>query len=202
MPKKTITDKQELLVKELYCNGMMGKEISIKLKLSLKQIYSSLRRQKVPRKNLWEQNRIIFARKPPSFNFKENLTTGERELLIAAIMLYYGEGAKTGVTVDFANSDTRAIKLFLKFLRKICGVDEKKLRFYLYCFSDQDPSLIIGYWSSQLNVERDQFTKPYVRSAFNRGKRAMPFGVIHVRYSDKKLLEKILSLCTSMVSTL
>ncbi len=202
MPNKKITKNQESLVEEFYRAGMTGKEIAAKLKLSLKQIYSSLRRQNVPRKTLWEQNKILFAKKPLSFSFKKNPSTKDRELLIAAIMLYYGEGAKTGVTVDFANSDSRTVKLFIKFLRKICHVDEKRLRFYLYCFSDQDSDALIGYWSSQLNVERNQFTKPYIRSTFNRGNRSMPYGVIHVRYSDKKLLEKILSLCNNLVSTL
>lgn len=202
MPNKKITKKQELLVKKFYGDGMMGVEISTRLKISLKQVYSSLRRQKIPRKTLWEQNKILFARKPPSFSFKENLSIKERELLIAAIMLYYGEGAKTNVTVDFANSDFRTVKLFLKFLKKICRVDEKRLRFYLYCFSDQDSEDLISYWSSQLNAERNQFTKPYVRSTLNRGNRSMPYGVIHIRYSDKKLLQKILSLCDELVSTL
>lgn len=202
MPNKKITEKQELLVKKFYCDGMMGAEISAKLKISLKQVYSSLHRQKIPRKTLWEQNKILFINKPLSFSFKRNLSQKDRELMVAAVMLYYGEGAKTGVTVDFANSDNRAVKLFLKFLRKICRVDEKRLRFYLYCFSDQDSNTLISYWSSQLNVERNQFTKPYVRSTFNRGNRSMPYGVIHVRYSDKKLLEKILSLCNNLVSTL
>ncbi len=202
MPNKIITKQQESLVEEFYRAGMMGKEIAVRLKLSLKQIYSSLRRHNVPRKKLWEQNKILFANKPLSFSFKNNLSIKDHELLIAAVMLYFGEGAKTGVTVDFANSDTRVVKLFIKFLRKICRVDKKRLRFYLYCFSDQDSNALISYWSSQLNVERNQFTKPYVRSTFNRGKRIMPYGVIHVRYSDKKLLEKILSLCDSLVSTL
>jgi len=202
MPNKKITEEQESQVKKFYRSGMTGTEIAIKLKLSLKQIYSSLRRQGVPRKTLWEQNKILFAKKPLSFSFKHNLSIKDRELLIAAVMLYYGEGAKTGVTVDFANSDSRTVKLFIKFLRKVCRVDEKRLRFYLYCFSDQDSNALINHWSSQLKAERSQFTKPYVRSTFNRGKRSMPYGVIHVRYSDKKLLEKILSLCHSLVSTL
>jgi hypothetical protein len=202
MPNKKITKKQESLVKEFYRAGMTGTEPAAKLKLSLKQIYGSLHRQSIPRKTMWEQNKIIFSKKPLSFSLKDNLSVKDHELLIAAVMLYYGDGAKTGVTVDFANSDGRAVKLFLKFLRKVCRVDEKRLRFYLYCFSNQDVKNLINYWSSQLKAERSQFTKPYVRSTFNRGNRSMPYGVIHVRYSDKRLLEKILSLCNSLVGEL
>jgi len=202
MPQKTITKIQEALVKKYYCNGMTGAEIATKLNLSLKQIYGSLKRQGIPRKTMWEQNKILFAKKPPSFHFKKNISIKERELLIAAVMLYYGEGAKTGTTVDLANSDNHIAKLFIKFLRKICGINEKKLRFYLYCFSDQKSDSLVKYWSSQLRAERNQFTKPYIRSTLNRGKRSMPYGVIHIRYSDKKLLEKILSLCNELITKL
>ncbi|MFA7653437.1 MAG: hypothetical protein WCX97_00120 [Candidatus Magasanikbacteria bacterium] len=202
MPNKKVTSTQERVVKELYLKGMMGQEVAAKLNISLKQVYGSLRRQKVPRKTLQEQNRILFEKKELSFHFKENLSISDRELLIAAVMLYYGEGAKTGVTVDLANSDVGVIKLFLKFLRKICRVNEKRLRFYLYCFSDQDVGQLINHWSSQLKVEKGLFTRPYIRSTFNKGKRKMPYGVLHVRYSDKKLLKKILSLCYSMINTL
>ena len=202
MPKKTITKEQEKLVKDLYISGKMGREISFISGLSLKQIYSSLRRQKIPRKSLSEQNKILFQNKPPSFKFKEKLDLKDRELLIAAIMLYYGEGAKTGVTVDFINSDQMVVKLFLKFLRKICRVNEDKIRCYLYCFEDQKVDELINYWSSQLKVGRTQFTKPYVRPNVNRGNRSMPYGVIHIRYGDKKLLEKILYLCKELVSSL
>jgi len=202
MPNKKINPRQEFLVKKLYQKGLTGIEVAKELKLSLKQIYCSLRRQHVPRKSLAEQNRIIFENKPLSFDFKKKLNVKDRELLIGAVMLYYGEGAKTGVTVDMANSDGYVIKLFLKFLRKICRVDEQRLRFYLYCFSDQNSDILIKHWSNQLSVEIKQFTKPYVRSTLNRGNRSMPYGVLHVRYSDKKLLIKILSLCSEIITSI
>jgi len=202
MPKKTITAEQEHAVKKWYVKGMTGKEISAKFGLSLKQIYSSLRRQKIPRKSLQEQNKILFEKKAPSFHFKKNLSFKEYKLLVAAAMLYYGEGAKTGVTVDLANSDEKVIKLFLKFLRKICRVEENRMRFYLYCFSDQDRNYLMNYWSLKLKVKKTQFTKPYVRASVNKGKRSMSHGVMHIRYSDKKLLIKILSLCANLISSL
>ncbi|MEK7582290.1 MAG: hypothetical protein AAB452_00305 [Patescibacteria group bacterium] len=203
MPSKTITERQEYLVKKLYQQyGSTGSRVALKLGISLKQVYDALRRQEVPRKSLLEQNRIRFERSPLSFTFKKTLSGQERELYIAGLMLYYGEGAKTGVTVDFTNSDPKAVKLFLKFLRQIYSVNESKIRFYLYCFSDQDVSSLIKFWCSQLRVEQQQFTKPYVRSTLNKGKRTMSNGVLHVRYSDKRLLEKVLAQMNELVSTL
>lgn len=202
MPKKKITPKQENLVKVLYSKNLSGPEISKQLRISLKQVYDSLRRQQIHRKSAFEQNKVRFDKKPPSFSFKRKLSIKEKELLVAGVMLYYGEGAKSGFTVDFANGDMRLLKLFLKFLKIICKVNEKRLRFYLYCFSDQNTKTLIRFWCSQLGVERSQFTKPYVRSTFNKGKRTLKNGILHIRYSDKRLLEKILCLGDELSSTL
>lgn len=202
MPRKKITSSEECLVKNLYLMDFTGQEVATRLKISLKQVYDSLRRQNIPRKSLLEQNRLRFQKKPLSFVFNEKLSSKERELLVAGLMLYYGEGAKTGCTVDFANSDPRLLKVFLKFLRDICGIDNKKLRFYLYCFSDQNSKSLIRFWCSHLGVKPRQFTRPYIRSTFNKGKRTMTNGVLHIRYSDKRLLEKILSLGAGLMSTL
>ena len=96
--------------------------------------------------------------------------------------------------VDFANSDKDMILLFLKFLRRVCGIDEKKLRVYSYFYSNQDISKNINYWSKLTRVSKKQFSKPYIRDGFKEEKRdKMPYGLIHIRYNDKKLLNLILS---------
>jgi len=202
MPTKKITEREECLVQKLYLDGFSGPEIVHQVSVSLKQVYDSLRRHKISRRNLSQQHVLYFQKQPLSFLFKEKLSSKERELFVAGLMLYYGEGAKTGCTVDFANSDPMLITIFFKFLNDICGIDKKKLRFYLYCFSDQDSDFLIRFWCSHLGVKQGQFTKPYIRSTLNKGKRTMTNGVLHIRYSDKRLLEKILSLGRTFASTL
>ncbi len=108
--------------------------------------------------------------------------------------MYWCEGSKRGdgKTVDFANSDPTLIILFLKFLRSLLHVQEKKLRCYLYCFANQDTDNLIDYWSSLIEIRKDQFTKPYVRGVYNPSKEGrMPYGLLHIRYADKKLLSFI-----------
>jgi hypothetical protein len=117
-------------------------------------------------------------------------------------MLYFGEGAKTQNTVDFANSDIDALGIFLKFLRTICRVEENRLRFYLYCFKNQNPKKLIKFWSRRLKIKPGSFTKPYVRQDRAVLSRIMPYGVLHVRYSDKKLLQRILLLIKEITQEL
>lgn len=185
-------NSRDLKIKRMYEKAFSAPFIAKTLNLPLHSIYYSLKNQNVLRRTTAEQNKIRFENKPLSYKIKPNLTQHEKALKIAALMLYYGEGAKTQQTVDFANSDPAALALFLKFMLNICGVDKNRLRFYLYCFRGQNASKLIRFWSNKLNAPVDQFTKPYIRPDRTDLSRTMPFGVLHIRYSDKKLLEQIL----------
>jgi hypothetical protein len=198
--QKVIVDHQK--IKKMYEDGLSAQEISKSLTIPSHQIYGSLKKQNVIRRNAAEQNRLRFEKSPRSYDFKPRLSRSERELMIAALMLYYGEGAKTQNTVDFANSDEYTLALFLKFLRTICRVDENRLKFYLYCFADQDCKGLIRYWSGRLSVNASSFTKPYIRTSNTGLKRLMPHGVLHIRYSDKHLLGLILSLMKEITTEL
>ncbi len=112
-------------------------------------------------------------------------------------MLYWAEGAKytpdmRSAVIDFVNSDPRMVKLFLNFLRIICGVDEKRLRVLLYCYANQDIEFLKKYWYKVTEINFKQFTKPYVREDFLPEKSGkMRYGLVHIRYYDKKLLIQI-----------
>ncbi len=187
----------------LYNAGRSTPAIARETGVAIHTVYRILRRAKVRMRSQTEQNKLRFLQTPKTYSIVSKLTPPQRHLQIAALMLYWGEGAKTGNTVDLANSSMPAIKLFLKFLREICQIDENKLRFYLYCFSEDSPTGLINYWAKALKVSKNQFTKPYVRQ--NQGtrlNRTMPQGVIHIRYSDKKLLEEILTECKALLTDL
>ena len=199
---KRITIFQEKEVQKLYARNFSASEISSRLDLSLNQIYDCLIRHGVPRRKPWQQNKIRFQKTPLSFNFKKKLSSWDSELLAAAVMLYLGEGAKTGTTVDFANSNVGSLKVFINFLRKVCKIDENRLRLYLYCFSNQDKNKLIRFWSKVLKVKKNCFTKPYIRTFKTESLRIMDYGVLHIRYSDKRLLEKILGLSDELTKKL
>ena len=181
-----------------YQKGYSAREVGEELGVSMDVVYKFMRKQGLRRRDLYEMNRVLFARKPLSFKIKENLTSREEKLKIAGIMLYWAEGAKTlkpgrGV-VDLTNSDPEMVKLFLKFLREICGVDEKRLRVQLYCYTNQDLEKIKQYWTMTTHIPLSQFIKPYVREDYSlKCKREMKYGLVHIRYSDKKLLGLILN---------
>ena len=180
------------VIKRLYYDkGYNMKDIAEKFDVSYKTVLCFMKSNDLKRRSFKEANKNSFEHKPLSFKFKINLKDKDRELLIKAIMIYWCEGSKgfKSNTVDLANCDPEMLKLFILFLRKICRVDESRIRIYLYCYSNQNIDKNIEYWSNMLNVPANQFTKPYVRTDFQESKvDKMPHGMIHIRYADKKLL--------------
>lgn len=159
--------------------------------VSIHAVVYFMRKYKLARRAGAEQRRVRFAQQPHSFLVKQKLTQKEEFLKTVGVALYWGEGFKSVAAnrVDFANSDPLMIKAFLAFLRQVCGVAEPKLRVYLYCYANQKPEELVQYWSKLTQIPVAQFTSPYVRQDFlveKNGK--MPYGLIHIRYSDKKLL--------------
>lgn len=109
-------------------------------------------------------------------------------------MLYWGEGYKGSVrggannSIDFANSNPSMVVVFLRFLRTIYKLDEKKFRILIYCYSNQNIEHLKRYWSKITNIPLSQFSKPYIRQDLRKSTREMKYGLVHVRYCDKKLL--------------
>ncbi len=184
-------------IKELYYQKELSvPQIAKILKRSDRVIYKFMECHNLDRRNASETNAIIFKRQKPSYCLKENFTFPDRMLKLAGIMLYWAEGYKTPAgrnsTLDLANSDPMMIMIFLKFLRSICGVDENRLRVQLYCYANQNVEALKSYWSEVTRIPLNQFIKPYIRQDFSETKKnKMKYGLIHIRYSDKKLFLQV-----------
>jgi hypothetical protein len=172
-------------------NQYTADEIAKKLDISTGSVYSFMRKNKIPRRTPTDANFLI-SKSKPQFCLKSNLDQSDQILKIAGIMLYWAEGTFQGNTVDFANSDPAMIKLFLKFLRQICGISEERLRVYLYGYASQNVAELKNFWQLITGIPQTQFTKPYIRNdAKNQSQRKLIHGLVHIRYNDKKLLKII-----------
>lgn len=184
-------------VKKLYYDDLLPMvKVAQKLGASMDALVYFMRKYDLKRRSVSENEKIKFERKLPSFRVKTDLNLNEKELKALATALYWGEGYKSSKAhgVDFANSDTGMIKVFMNFLRKICRVDESRLRVYLYCYINQNPASLIKYWSKMTKIPISRFSKPYARKDFRLDKKEkMKNGLIHVRYYDKKLLLQVMS---------
>ena len=119
-------------IKTLYWEkGNTVAAIARKLNVSIWSLYDFMDKNGIPRRSYAEAN-YVATRDKPRFEIRNIIGPREEKLKVAGSMLYWAEGTLKRSTIDFANSDPRMIKLFLKFLREICGVREERLRLYLY----------------------------------------------------------------------
>ena len=90
----------------------------------------------------------------------------DRELWLIGIALYWAEGTRekyNSTNVKFANSDPKMIKLFLKWIQKICKIPKKDISFaiYLHETARERKTEIQKYWSKVTNFPVIQFQKIY-----------------------------------------
>ena len=167
------------------------REVAVRMGISFWRVHRLMERSQIARRNGSEQNYVTYKNKP-RFSPKQALTHEEEQLRVAGTMLYLAEGAKRQGAVDFTNSDPRLITLFLAFLRCICGVSETRLRAAIYAYADQDIRELHKFWSEHTGIPLGQFQKPFVRPLTpNVSRRKMSVGLLHIRYSDRRLLELI-----------
>ena len=201
LKRRSLSDKDKVLktaeeaqhIKQLYETERLSfSETATRLGTSRWRVYRLMRLHGIPRRHGSEQNYATYKTKP-QFAPKQDLTIAEEQLRIAGAMLYWAEGSKNRTTVDLANSDPRLIALFVTFLRNICGVAEERLRVHLYAYADQDIESLKAFWSEVTGIASQQFIKPYVRALTpNLSHRKMTWGLVHITYSDGRLLALIL----------
>lgn len=130
----------------------------------------------------------------------------DRGLFYLGIALYWAEGHKRPIRrngknvtyhpVSLTNSDPLLIKLFLRFLREFCYVQDRKIRVQLRIFPHQNSQTMLDYWMSTIGLERENFrifrvTAPR-SSQSKRPYHQLPYGVAQLRVSDTKLFHEIM----------
>lgn len=143
------------------------------------------RKQKEERLNkiYREQNKKIFP-------------LNSRELFLAGLFLYWGEGTKSAnARINISNTDPVMIEFFIYWCKKSLSVPVNKFRVYLHLYSDMDAEKELQYWSKMLNISRNQFTKPYIKNSLRSNinhKGSFGHGTCNVSVGGARLSEKIL----------
>ena len=131
---------------------------------------------------------------------KEILPLSSRDLWIAGIMLYAGEGYKSasvsGQRVEITNSNPNILRIFINFLTQICFVPKEKIKIRLMLYEDIDPQEAKRFWSDELGINSNQFCKPFVKKSYKnvpyRHLRRSQYGTAHVNLYDVKVYKKII----------
>ena len=191
----TPEEKYKLILNLYQQENLSMAQIAEKLKLSPSTIRYWLDKNNIKRRTRSEAINDWYLTKfhKIPFQLKDRLSDDEKTLKTAGIMLYWGEGAKSGNVVKFTNSDPYMIKLFLKFLRGICGIDEKRLKALLHIYPDHNEKELLLFWAEKTKIPKERFYKSYLHVG-KKGtyKQKSKFGTLTVNYPDKRLFKLIL----------
>lgn len=124
---------------------------------------------------------------------KRLLPLSERELLMAGLFLYWGEGNKQRGRVAVSNTDPRVIQFAMYWMNKILKVPKRKMGILLHLYSDMDNQVEMEFWSQTLGIPKEQFKTPYIKKSTREGLSYKGFGhgTCNLICLDSALAEKI-----------
>ncbi len=130
--------------------------------------------------------RIEKIKKWEIIGIKEIGKLSKRDLLIAGLALYWGEGSKKYRKVSLANSDPRIIKFFIKFLEKILNVKKESLTACIGINEIHKNRIkeVEHYWSKIIGIPKEQFTKTTlikVKNKKNYSNFSVHYGTITIK---------------------
>lgn len=147
---------------------------------------------------------IYLRQNPAGDPFDVQLPKSDEELGLfqLALGLYIGEGKKRDPgQVSLSNSNPRVICVFLRFLREICRVEEKRIWAWMNIFEDVDLVAAEKYWLQVTNLAPYQFHKPVVRPQRSGTYRhTSKYGTLSVGVSSTKLHEIVAQWCDMYLS--
>jgi len=87
----------------------------------------------------------------------------KRDLFLAGLFLYWGEGTKaSNCSVVLTNTNPAMLKFFIKWL-ELFNVKRKSLKVKLHLYSDMNIKKSLDFWSKELKIPISQFRKPYIK---------------------------------------
>lgn len=107
---------------------------------------------------------------------KEFLPLTDKELFLAGVFLYWGEGEKRRGPISISNTDPKLVKFALYWMIHSLKIPKEKIRANLHLYRDMSIVESIKFWSGILDIPKSQFRKPYIKKTTREGMTYKSFG--------------------------
>ena len=126
---------------------------------------------------------------------KDVNTFSKRDLFLAGLFLYWGEGTKaSNCSVVLTNTNPAMLKFFIKWL-ELFGVEKKNLKVKLHLYSDMNIKKSLDFWSKELKIPINQFQKSYIKKTSSKSityKNGFGKGTCSVIFNNRDIWEYIM----------
>ncbi len=119
----------------------------------------------------------------------------KRELKLAGLFLYWGEGNKNlKGPLSLNNTDPKVIKFTLYWLTHMLEIPKEKIRVYLHLYKDMNIHQEMKYWSRILQLPLAQFAKLYIKESkrIDIDHKGFGHGTCGLQVSNVRLKEKVM----------
>ncbi|GMQ85321.1 MAG: hypothetical protein BMS9Abin07_0887 [Acidimicrobiia bacterium] len=133
----------------------------------------------IPVDTQWRRREEIDRIRKEARSFAEDHV--DDPFFVAGVVLYWGEGAKTGSDLSLANADPRAIRLLIAWVRHYLDKDaEFVLKVNLH--ADNDEPAARYYWAAESGLPSPAFYKTFIKpDGTGHRKNQLRHGVCMVR---------------------
>lgn len=164
-------------------------DIAHQLNTTHATIYYWLKKHNISRRS-WSES--AYVKQNPDgdpFKINEKLTVREKDLLLASLMLYWGEGSRRNkYSIQLANLDHRIVKIFVEFLRAICRIHENKITLYVQLYKKFNKKKAEIYWSKTLKIPISQIIiNPHTDTRSKDEDQRSQFGIARIQIHNYKL---------------
>lgn len=119
----------------------------------------------------------------------------KRDLFLAGLFLYWGEGSKTSkYCTALTNTDPVMVRFFIKWVTTCFDIKKSDLDILLHLYQDMNIENATKFWSKELDIPLSQFKKPYIKESKLSGltyKNGFGKGTCNVRISGRNLAEYV-----------
>lgn len=126
---------------------------------------------------------------------KRWLPLSDRELELAGLFLYWGEGNKSlKGALSLNNTDPQVLKFTLRWLIEGLKVPKERIRVFLHLYNDMNVDQELKFWSRELHLPASQFRKPYIKESMRTGidHKGFGHGTCGLYVGDVRLKEKVM----------
>jgi hypothetical protein len=200
MPKWGEPVSRELLEALYYERSLSAQEIADDLGISYHKVAYWMDQYGLKRR---DRSEASYLKHNPNGE-KFHIDLSDRDLFIAGVTLYLGEGGKTRSSeLILVNSDPGILNLWGRFLERVCNVPPEKLRAHIQYYDDLDYPTLLDFWANELGIPPENFGQPTVKQGRAakgdyQGRR-IPYGTVHVRFNDSILKSLMMSWMKDLV---
>lgn len=187
------------LLETVYNSGKSLTETAKKINCSPNKVVYWMKKYNIKRRGHSESAYIKQNPNGDPFVLKdvEKLNRGELILYGLGLGIYWGEGNKASGcrSLRVTNSDPGLIRIFLKFMKEIFSLDDKRFSFSIVSFNDIKPEVARSYWSKELGISPERFGKITVVPSQGRGtyKKKSKFGICTAQGNNTKLRDLVMN---------